>query len=199
MPKHSKKHDKATEQTAATLELTPVEPTADSRYPIGKPAIPEHITAKEINAAIEIIAEMPKKLDHALRKLNDKKLDTPYREGGWTVRQLVHHIADSHMIAFIRVRKALTEDTPLVTDYDQQLFAELADSAAPVEVSLALIENVHVRWVMMLRSMTEEQFARRYNTMKRGLQSIANATLIYAWHSRHHVAHITALRKQKDW
>jgi uncharacterized damage-inducible protein DinB len=180
MPKHSKK------------PVTPAAVPADPRYPIGKFVLPAAITAKDINIAIEIIAEMPKKLEHALHKLSDKKLDTPYREGGWSVRTLVHHIADSHAIAFERLRKALTEN-------EQQLFAALPDSAAPVEWSVAILEGVHARWVLLMRSMTEEQFARRYNHMTRGMQTLAYATLLYAWHAQHHVAHITALRKRKGW
>jgi uncharacterized damage-inducible protein DinB len=194
------KKSKQTAVPSATGTATTAAPIlSDPRYPIGKPVYPAQITAKDLNAAIETIAKMPKELYHALRKLSDKKLDTPYREGGWTVRTLVHHIADSHMTAFHRTRKALTEDTPLVTDYEEQLFAELADSAAPVEWSMDVIEGTHARWVMLLRSMTEEQFQRRYNHIARGMQTLAQATLLYAWHSKHHVAHITALRKQKGW
>src|SRR5579864_5033334 len=122
----------------------------DPRYPVGKFKRPEKITPQKRMAAIAAIAEMPAKLKEALEGLDRQQLDTPYREGGWTVRQLVHHIADSHMNSFVRMRLALTEDWPTITAYDEKAWAMLHDSAGPVGWSAALLENLHARWVMML-------------------------------------------------
>jgi uncharacterized damage-inducible protein DinB len=174
----------------------------DPRYPIGRPArpAPEAITAEDLAEAIRHIAEMPEQLRNAVEGLDDRQLDTPYRDGGWTVRQLVHHIADSHMIAFARVRMALTGDFPPVPDYDENAFARLHDSvAAPVEWSLELTESLHARWVMLLQSLTDADWQRGFTHSKRGRMTLASMVLIYGWHSRHHVAHITHLRAAKGW
>jgi uncharacterized damage-inducible protein DinB len=172
----------------------------DPRYPVGKFAPPATITAEDRRYALQTLAEMPEFLREAVRGLSQAQLDTPYREGGWSVRQLVHHIADSHCMALGRVKKALTEDWPLIVAYDEKAFAELADSLnAPAEWSLELIESVHARWVMLLQSLTEEQWKRGFRHPERGPQSIEMGTLLYAWHALHHVAHITSLRAHEDW
>ena len=171
----------------------------DPRYPIGKFNPPELISSEDRRSAIHILAEMPGQLRESLRDLDEEQINTPYREGGWTVRQLVHHIADSHMTAFLRVRKALTEDWPVVAGYDEKAFAMLADVAAPAEWSLEIIESVHARWVMLLQSLTAVQWQRGYRHPERGPSTIEMATLLYAWHCRHHLAHITHLRAAKDW
>jgi hypothetical protein len=171
----------------------------DPRYPVGKFKRPEKITRQKRTAAIAAIAELPAKLTDALSGLDREQLDTPYREGGWTVRQLVHHIADSHMNAFVRVRLALTEDWPTITAYDEKAWAMLPDSAGPVSWSLALLENLHARWVMMLESLTEEQWARGVKHPENGPMTVEVATLVYGWHSRHHVAHIMRLREKQGW
>ena len=172
----------------------------DPRYPVGKFEKPERVTKADRLAAVAAIAAMPGKLAEALEGLDEKQLDTPYREGGWTVRQLVHHIADSHMNALLRVRLALTEEWPTITAYNEKAWAELADSTgAPPAWSAAILENVHARWVMMLESLTEEQWQRGFKHPERGPSTIEMATLLYAWHSRHHVAHITRLRENKGW
>jgi len=146
------------------------------------------------------LAETPEQLRNALDRLNDLQLNTPYREGGWTVRQLVHHIADSHMNAFIRVRLALTEDSPRITAYDEAAWAELHDAkVAPVEWSLELVESLHARWVMMLQGLSEAQWKRAFVHPERGVRTVEGATLDYAWHSRHHLAHIVHLRSAKGW
>jgi len=146
------------------------------------------------------LAETPEQLRNALDRLNDLQLNTPYREGGWTVRQLVHHIADSHMNAFIRVRLALTEDSPRITAYDEAAWAELHDAkVAPVEWSLELVESLHARWVMMLQGLSEAQWKRAFVHPERGVRTVEEATLDYAWHSRHHLAHIVHLRSAKGW
>ena len=171
----------------------------DSRYPIGKFTRPETISAEDRKVAIQAIAEMPAKLAEALQGLTDAQLDTPYREGGWTVRQLVHHIADSHLNALSRIKLALTEDWPTIYAYDEKAWAELADAKAPAAWSLSLLEGLHARWATLLQSLGEEQWKRGFKHPERGPMTIETATLMYAWHSRHHVAHITKLRESRGW
>ncbi len=171
----------------------------DPRYPIGKFAPPTSVTAEDRRYAIQTLAEMPELLREAVRGLDEEQMDTPYREGGWTVRQVVHHLADSHMTAFHRLRRALTEDWPVVPGYDEKAFAMLPDVAAPAEWSLELIESVHARWVMLLQAMTGDQWQRGFKHVERGPSTLDKATLLYAWHSRHHVAHIDHLRAQQGW
>jgi uncharacterized damage-inducible protein DinB len=171
----------------------------DPRYPIGRFAPPERITAEDRRYAILTLAEMPEQLREAVRGLDDAQMNTPYREGGWTVRQVVHHVADSHMTAFHRLRRALTEDWPVVQGYDEKAFAMLPDSAAPAEWSLELIESVHARWVMLLQAMDETQWQRGFQHLERGRTTLDRATLLYAWHALHHVAHINHLRSALDW
>jgi hypothetical protein len=131
--------------------------------------------------------------------LDDAQLDTPYREGGWTVRQLVHHVADSHANSYIRFKLALTEDWPTIKPYDEKAWANLADSQMPIDVSMALIAALHTRWVNLLGSMSEGDFSKGYTHPENGKQTLAVALAIYDWHSRHHVAHITALRARQGW
>ena len=179
---------------------TPAAPNAfDPRYPIGRFAAPEVITAEDRRYALVTLAELPEQLREAVRPLDPDQLNTPYRPGGWTVRQLVHHIADSHMTAFYRLRRALTEDWPEVHGYDEKGFATLPDVAAPIEWSLEIIESVHARWVMVLQPLTDEHWGRGFRHTERGPMRLDLATMQYAWHSRHHVAHITHLRAQQGW
>ena len=173
--------------------------THDPRYPIGDFQAPEAITSEDRLDAMASLAEMPELLRESIRHLKPAQINTPYREGGWTVRQVVHHLADSHMTAFHRIRRALTEDWPEVHGYDEAAFATLHDVAAPVEWSLELVEGVHARWVMLLQSLTEEQWPRGFDHAERGRMNLEVATLLYAWHSRHHVAHIAHLRKARGW
>jgi uncharacterized damage-inducible protein DinB len=173
--------------------------STDLRYPIGKFRPPATITPEDRRYAVLTIAEMPECLREALRKLDQEQINTPYREGGWTVRQVVHHVADSHMTAFHRIRRALTEDMPTVPGYDEAAFAALPDVVAPAEWSLELVEAVHARWVMLLQALTDEQWKRGYNHVERGPTTVEAATLMYAWHSLHHVAHIAQLRKRQGW
>lgn len=177
------------------MNLTEVDP----RYPIGKFVQPETITEDDRLNAIATLAEMPEELRNAVDGLDMAQLNTPYREGGWTVRQLVHHIADSHMNAFIRIRLALTEDWPTIKPYDEAAWATLHDSVAPVEWSLELIESLHARWVMLLQSLKEAQWLRGYKHPENGPTTVEQAALLYAWHSQHHVAHLTHLRTEKKW
>ena len=174
-------------------------PTHDPRYPIGRFAPPDPITAEDRRYGVLALAELPEQMREAVRSLGDEQLSTPYREGGWTVRQVVHHVADSHMIAFYRLRRALTEDWPAVHGYNEKAFAMLPDVAAPVEWSLEIIESVHARWVMVLQSLNEEGWARGFQHAERGPMRLDFATMLYGWHSRHHVAHIAHLRAQNGW
>lgn len=171
----------------------------DPRYPVGKFRRAE-ANVTDHGAAIAILAALPEKLRAAVDGLSAAQLDTPYREGGWTIRQLVHHVADSHMNSYVRMRLALTEDWPTIQPYDEKLWAQLSDaSTAPVEVSLNLLMALHERWVLLLGSLTEQQWRRGYVHPDNGRQTLAEAAALYAWHSRHHVAHITELRKRKSW
>jgi hypothetical protein len=171
----------------------------DPRYPIGKFTKPETVSFDDRVSAIATLAELPEQLRNAVEELDSAQLSTPYREGGWTLRQLVHHIADSHMNAFIRVRLALTEDWPTIKPYDEAAWAKLHDSIAPVEWSLELVESLHARWVMLLQSLDDTQWQRGFKHPERGEVTVELAALEYAWHSRHHIAHITHLRAKEDW
>ena len=174
----------------------------DPRYPVGKFRRPEPgpLPEGELAHAISTIAELPMLLRNAVQGLDPEQLGTPYRTGGWTVRQVVSHLADSHMTAFFRVRMALTADWPAIVPYDQGAFAELHDSvAAPLEWSLELVESLHARWVMMLQSLDETQWQRGFKHPEQGSVTVELATLTYAWHSRHHLAQITHLRAAQGW
>ncbi|MDR3764226.1 MAG: putative metal-dependent hydrolase [Acidobacteriota bacterium] len=173
----------------------------DLRYPIGKFDRNQGPLSKEARkAAVEAIAELPQKVAQAIAGLNGKQLDTPYREGGWTVRQVVHHLADSHMNAYVRFKLALTEDTPTIKAYKEDKWAELADSrVTPVDVSVTLLDSLHARWVALLRSMKEEDWARKLNHPVAGLMPLDLMAAMYAWHGKHHTAHITGLRQRNQW
>ncbi len=171
----------------------------DPRYPVGTFTPPATVTPTDRSRAVEVLAETPSLLREALRGLDTDQKDTPYREDGWTVRQVVHHVADSHMTAFHRVRRALTEDNPTVPGYDEKAFAALPDVVAPTEWSMEIIEALHARWVLLLQGLDETQWQRTMNHAERGVSTIEAATLLYAWHSRHHLAHITHLRAKQGW
>jgi hypothetical protein len=172
----------------------------DPRYPIGEFNPVQTLTPAERTAATDAIAEVPARLRAALAHLTPAQLDTPYRPGGWTVRQLTHHIGDSHMNALGRFKLALTEDEPTIKTYEENLWAELADTKTPpVEVSLALIEALHTRWVILLRSLTPEQFSRKFRHPQWGAGTVDFLLAQYAWHGQHHVTHITALRERNGW
>jgi uncharacterized damage-inducible protein DinB len=166
------------------------------RYPIGR----FHASAAGSRAnQIETLRRLPERLRAAVAGLNDSQLDTPYREGGWTVRQLVHHVADSHANSYVRVKMALTEENPTITAYDEAAWARLADSQMPIEVSLPLIDAIHARLVLLLESMAEADYARTFRHPERGQVTLANNLALYDWHSRHHTAHITRLRDRMSW
>ncbi len=172
----------------------------DPRYPIGKFLWPAAVTPGERDQYIAHIAAAPAAYRQAVHGLNDQQLDTPYREGGWTVRQVVHHIPDSHMNSYCRFKLALTEDEPGIKGYAEDLWAELADGrTGPVDTSLALLENLHRRWVILLNSMTDKDFARTFRHSEHGLIRLDSNLALYSWHSRHHAAHIDALRQRMGW
>ncbi len=166
----------------------------DLRYPIGTFERPEHIDEQQLSEWIKIIADFPQEIRRATRSLTDEQLNTPYREGGWTIRQVVHHCADSHMNAFIRFKLALTEANPVIRPYKEALWAELPDSKLPVEPSLRLLEGLHERWTTLLESLSEEDLEKTFIHPEQEQQiSLAVAIGMYAWHSRHHLAHIKSL------
>lgn len=174
--------------------------TPDPRYPVGKFAPKDRLTPDERAVLIRQIEEMPECLVQALAGLSEGQLNTPYRDGGWTVRQVVHHLADSHINAYIRFRLAVTEDNPTVKPYNEKRWSELVDSrTAPIDLSLSIIEGLHTRWVMMLESFTQADFERRVQHPENGPMDVDRLLQLYAWHGRHHVAHITELRKKSGW
>lgn len=185
--------------TVAPVTLAPTRLNPDLRFPIGdfSPAHPIAHAARR--AQIDVLRALPQKLSAAVNDLSDAQLDTPYREGGWTVRQLVHHIADSHANAYIRFKLALTEDGPTIKPYDEAAWARLPDSRLPVAVSLAILEGLHIRWVALIESLAEADYSRVFHHPERGPQDLATTLGLYAWHSEHHTAHITALRKRMGW
>ncbi len=170
----------------------------DPRYPVGKYERRDVLTPDERAAMIEQIAATPRKLREAVAGLTPQQLETPYREGGWTLRQVVHHIPDSHMNSYVRFKLALTETTPTIRPYDEALWAELPDSVdTPPETSMQLLESLHDRWVRLLRSMSADDFQRTLKHPEHdGVMSLDAMVALYAWHGRHHVAHITSTRER---
>jgi len=173
---------------------------SDLRYPIGKFTYGGPPSEAQRNACIDDIDQAPAALRAALQGLSPEQLATPYRDGGWSVRQVVHHIPDSHLNAYVRFKLALTEDKPTIKPYDEARWAELADTAAtPLEVSLALLESLHARWVQLLRSLSGEDWKRAFTHPEIGVVSLERSLALYSWHGKHHVAHITELRKRMNW
>jgi hypothetical protein len=169
-------------------------------FPIGEFDWTQTVAPERRRQLINEIAAAPANFRGAVRGLNDRQLDTPYRPDGWTVRQVIHHVADSHMNSFIRFRLALTEEQPAVNGYNEKEWAKLHDShTLPVELSLQLLDGLHGRWTDMLRSMTAADFERSFHHSERGLIRLDTNLALYAWHSRHHAAHITGLRERMGW
>ncbi len=172
----------------------------DLRYPIGKFTYNGPPTPEQRQELLNAIAQAPTNLRAALKGLSEKQLDTPYRPEGWTVRQVTHHVPDSHLNAYIRFKLALTEEEPTITPYAEDRWAQLADTrATPVEISLTLLDSLHDRWVRLLRSLQPEDWKRTFRHPELGLVSLEKNLSLYAWHGRHHVAHITALRERSGW
>jgi hypothetical protein len=173
---------------------------SDLAYPIGKFTWSGPGSVEDRERRIAEVAAAPAALRKAVAGLTDAQLDTPYRPGGWTVRQVAHHVPDSHVNAYVRFKLAVTEDTPTIKPYDEAAWAELADvKAVPVATSLALLEAVHERWVAFLRSLGEADWARTFNHPELGVVSLERNLALYAWHGRHHVAHVTSLRERMGW
>jgi uncharacterized damage-inducible protein DinB len=174
--------------------------TLDLRYPTGRFQRPAQLDADARTRAIEIVTATPGRLRDAIRGLTEAQLDTPYRPEGWTVRQVAHHVPDSHLNAYVRFKLALTENEPTIKPYEENLWAELADvKAVPVETSLTLLEAVHERWVAILRAMTPADFERRLVHPESGVQRLDQVLALYAWHGPHHIAQITSLRERMGW
>ncbi|MGE7952902.1 YfiT family bacillithiol transferase [Lysinibacillus xylanilyticus] len=162
----------------------------DVRYPIGQFQFPKVVTAQQVQEWMEDIRLLPKQLGEALKGASEQALTKSYRENGWTVTQLVHHIADSHMNSYIRFKLALTESTPTIKPYDEEEWAKQPDSEMPVSTSYKIIEGLHERWVYLLKSLSEEQLQRAFNHPDSGLMTLEKAVALYAWHGKHHLAHI---------
>jgi uncharacterized damage-inducible protein DinB len=173
---------------------------SDPRYPIGKFTYEGPPSEEQRAKLVEDIAQAPAALRAAVSGLSPEQIATPYREGGWTVRQVVHHVPDSHMNAYIRFKLALTEEIPTIKPYMEDRWAELPDSeSTPIEVSLSLLESLHERWVRMLKAMKRPEWKRAFQHPQLGVMPLEKNLSLYSWHSRHHVAHITELRKRMGW
>lgn len=172
----------------------------DLQYPIGRFKVEGAPTNADIRRAIDEIERAPASLRVAVEGLTEEQLDTPYRPDGWTVRQVVHHVPDSHLNSYCRFKLALTEDEPTIKPYREERWAELADSRrTPIEVSLALLESLHQRWVVLLKSLEPAEFSRAFRHPEIGLITLAQNVCLYAWHGRHHTAHVTSLRERMGW
>ncbi len=172
----------------------------DPRYPIGKFNKNINVTKEMRREFINTIEALPSLLRKEVENLSQEQLDTPYRDGGWTIRQVVHHLPDSHINSYVRFKLALTEDNPKIKTYDEHLWAELQDSfKTPVEVSLNLLESLHKRWAILLNSLTDEQFEKTFQHPEWGNITLTKTLALYTWHCRHHLAHITELKKKMGW
>jgi len=173
---------------------------SDLRFPIGRFHFDGPLTDDQKDKALDDVATTPANLRAAVKGLSEAQLDTPYRPEGWTVRQVVHHMPDSHMNSYVRFKLALTEDEPTIKTYAEDRWAELADTkATPIGVSLTLFDSLHDRWVRLMRSLTTEDWKRSFRHPDLGPMSLEKALALYAWHGRHHVTHITALREREGW
>jgi uncharacterized damage-inducible protein DinB len=173
---------------------------ADPRYPIGKFSYNGPPTAQDKKKYLDEIEQTPARFRSALAGLSDEQLNTPYRDGGWTLRQLAHHLPDSHMNAYVRFKLALTEDEPTIKPYMENLWAELPEAkSAGIEVSLALLDSLHRRWMLMLRQFGDAEWKRTFRHPELGAMSLEKTVALYAWHGKHHVAHVTSLKKEMGW
>jgi uncharacterized damage-inducible protein DinB len=172
----------------------------DPRYPIGRFIADSNPTPETRNRHIDQISGLPARMRQAVAELKEDQFNAPYRDGGWTVRQVVHHVPDSHLNAYIRFKWAITEDAPTIKSYDQAAWAALKDSQlTPVDVSLALLEALHSRWTVLLRSFKADDFQRTFNHPESGPHDLDWLLSLYSWHGNHHVAHITNLRERMKW
>ncbi len=171
----------------------------DLQYPVGRYTKVSTLTPAQRGECIEQIAAAPALLRRSVAGLDERQLNTPYRPGGWTVRQVVHHVPESHLNAYVRCKLALTEDVPTIKPYDQARWAETPDARGPVEISLALLEALHQRWVLLLRGIGPDDFARRFHHPESGPMTLDTVVGMYAWHGQHHTAHVTSLRERMGW
>jgi len=172
----------------------------DLQYPVGRFAWPDAVSPDDRRSCIDEIEQTPKNMRAVVTGLSEQQLDTPYRPGGWTMRQVVHHLPDSHLNSYLRFRLALTEDEPTIKPYDEARWAELVDArTAPVELSLTLLDSLHKRWVLLLRSLSGADCSRKFHHPELGEVTLEKNLALYAWHGRHHVAHITSLRQRMGW
>ncbi|MDZ5783492.1 YfiT family bacillithiol transferase [Marinococcus luteus] len=169
------------------------------RFPIGRFEWPETISAEKRKECIRALSKAPSLYREEVEHLKKHQLDTPYREGGWSIRQVVHHVPDSHLHGYIRFKQALTEESPEIKPYDQMAWAELMDSSGEIEVSLKLLESLHQRWVLLLNELQENDWIRTFRHPESGRSTLEEAVSLYAWHSRHHLAHITSLKERMEW
>jgi DinB superfamily len=173
--------------------------TTDLRYPVGRFERPAEVSEAAFSDAVGVLTGLPGAMRSAVAGLSPSQLDTPYRPDGWTVRQVVHHVADSHMQAYGRVKLALTEEGPTIRPYDEKGWAGLVDSAEPVDVSLGILDGLHRRWVALLRGLSPADRARILHHPETGTWRVEQVALLYRWHSSHHLAHITGLRERSGW
>jgi hypothetical protein len=172
----------------------------DLRYPIGEFKFEGKPTDEQLRQFISDIEQTPVRLRAALSGLSEQQLETPYRPGGWTVRQVAHHVPESHMNAYVRMKLALTEDNPTIKPYDEARWAETADvRGTPIATSLTLLEALHQRWVTLLKALAPADFARTFNHPESGRWTLGRYVALYSWHGKHHVAHITSLRGRMRW
>ena len=173
---------------------------ADARYPIGKFSFDGTLTQEQKAKFLDDIEQTPARLEASVRGLSDKQLDTPYRAGGWTVRQVVHHVPDSHLNSYMRFKLALTEDEPMIRPYMEDRWAELPEAkTAPIGLSLELLSSLHKRWMLMLRALQPADWKRTFRHPEIGLMTLEKNLALYAWHGKHHVAHVTGLRERMGW
>jgi uncharacterized damage-inducible protein DinB len=172
---------------------------SDPRYPIGKFSYPSPLTAEQKRGCLDHIEQTPARLRAAVRGLSDKQLDTPYRDGGWTVRQVAHHVPESHMNSYIRFKLALTEDNPTIKPYMEDRWALLPDAGTSIADSLDLLEALHKRWIVVLRNLSDADLKRTFQHPEAGLMTLDKALALYSWHGQHHVAHVTKLRDRMGW
>lgn len=172
----------------------------DDRYPIGKFIAQQNYSQAELEKYIKEIEVLPALLSQSIQDLNPTQLDTPYRDGGWTVRQVVHHLADSHMNAYIRMKWTLTEESPLIKAYDEKAWAETPETKADPEISIAFLKALHHKWVVLMRQLsTENLFLEFIHPETKKSQRLDKMIALYAWHGNHHLAHVTHLKKRKGW
>ena len=170
------------------------------KYPIGKFLTPDTISEQSLKEATTYLLSFPQYLEETVKGFSEKQLNTPYRPGGWTVKQVVHHVADSHMNALMRFKLALTEENPTIKPYDEAAWAQMSDYSLPIETSLSMIKGIHYKWAVILESMEPLDFEKTYfHPESQASVALSEVTLMYQWHSQHHLAHIQHLMIREKW